>query len=59
MFQAIWEILWFCLETIPSVLKLAMPAIVNVLPIIIDDEIGYVDFVFGQCFDGFEDLFLV
>ena len=33
MFEAVWKLLWFCLETVPSMLELAVTKIVNILPV--------------------------
>lgn len=33
-----------------------MPAIINCLPVVVDDKVGNVDVVLRQCFRGVEDL---
>jgi hypothetical protein len=56
MFQAVRECFAFSFKFDPTVLKLAMPAIINCLPVVVDDKVGNVDVVLRQCFRGVEDL---
>ncbi len=47
-FEAPREGLGFSLKVVPAVLPLAITSIVNVLPVVVDNQVGDADFVFGQ-----------
>jgi len=56
--QTVRECLSFCFKLIPTMLKLTMSSIVNGLPVVINDEVCDIYFVFSQCFNCFEDFVL-
>ena len=47
-FEPIGKRLWLGFELVPSVLKLAVSPIVDVLPVVVDDEASDLDIVLGQ-----------
>lgn len=56
--EAVGESLGLGLEIIPAVLKLALASVVNVLPVVIDDQTGDFDVVFGELINGIKDFLI-
>lgn len=46
------------LKVIPAVLKLSLASVVNVLPVIVNDQAGHFDIVLGQLVNGVENFLI-
>jgi hypothetical protein len=57
LLEAARECFRFGLEIIPAMLPLALPSVVNVLPVVVKDHAGDVDVILGQCVHCVENLF--
>lgn len=57
-FKSLRESFWFGFEFVPSMLELAFPSIVNILPVIVDDQVGDPNVALRQLIECIEDLFV-
>lgn len=52
-FETPWKGFWFRFKVVPSMLKLSMPSIIYILPIVINDQTSDIDLILSQSVNGF------